>query len=138
MFNLLKERKTIMKTIREKIEIMQAYERGELIENYNHGEWTLCENPMWNWGYADYRVKPKPKYIPFDTPYEFLEAQKEHGVEVKSTNTGVVCCAFVDSQGRVLLVMNGIRDELNHVCKMFDDYVFLDNTPCGKQILTEK
>ena len=129
-----------MKTIREKIEIMQAYERGEQIQvsaRYND-LWEDIESPLFDWVNCNYRVKPKPKYVPFDTPYEFLEAQKEHGVEVKSTNTGVVCGAFIDSQGRVLLVMNGIRDELNHVCNMFGDYVFLDNTPCGKQIFDEK
>ena len=127
-----------MKTIREKIEIMQAYERGELIENYNHGEWTLCENPMWNWGYADYRVKPKPQYIPFDTAEEFINAQKEHGVEVKYTKSGIERRVFINSQGRVLLVTNGICDKLNQVRNMFGDYVFLDNTPCGKQIFDEK
>lgn len=62
------------KTTKEKIEIMQAYERGELIENYNHGEWILCENPMWNWGYADYRVKPKFKDEFKDGDILFIES----------------------------------------------------------------
>lgn len=59
MFNLLKEHKTIMKTTREKIEIMEAYERGEKIQSYDPytDEWYDTEIPGWDWTNFDYRVK---------------------------------------------------------------------------------
>lgn len=64
MFNLLKEHKTIMKTTKEKIEIMQAYERGEQIQIYypDTDEWEDVESTLlWDWVNFDYRIKPKFK-----------------------------------------------------------------------------
>jgi hypothetical protein len=54
------------KTTAEKIEVMQAYERGEEIERtcfWTRGKEPLyhtCNNPNWDWVDCDYRVKPKP------------------------------------------------------------------------------
>ena len=50
-------------TLREKIEVMQAFERGEEIECnslYNQ-KWTTTPSPAWNWNDFYYRIKPKPK-----------------------------------------------------------------------------
>ena len=62
MFNLLKEREVIMKTTKEKIEIMQAYERGEQIQIYyqDTDEWEDVESTLlWDWVNFDYRIKSK-------------------------------------------------------------------------------
>lgn len=49
-----------MKTTREKIEIMEAYERGEQIElKRNDGKWHDAIIPTWDWLNTDYRVKSK-------------------------------------------------------------------------------
>ena len=50
-------------TLREKIETMQAFERGEEIEvSYvNKEKWSDISNPDWSWGAYNYRIKPKPK-----------------------------------------------------------------------------
>ena len=62
------------------IEVMQAYLRGEKIQLLNRlGIWVDIDMPEWSWGLRDYRVKPKKKYIPFDTAEEFLAAQRAHG-----------------------------------------------------------
>ena len=54
-----------MKTTREKIEVMEAYERGEKIDVYsfNDGALMTLDNsiPSWNWEGYDYRIKPKPE-----------------------------------------------------------------------------
>ena len=48
------------KTTKEKIEIMQAYERGEKIEfKRNDGKWHDVLIPTWDWLNTDYRVKSK-------------------------------------------------------------------------------
>ncbi len=53
------------KTLAEKIAVMQAAERGEEIEmKFNSEEresWQKLDDPLWNWGEFDYRVKPKPQ-----------------------------------------------------------------------------
>ena len=56
------------KTTKEKIEIMQAYERGEKIElKRNDGKWQEDKKwydvciPAWDWVNFNYRIKPKFK-----------------------------------------------------------------------------
>ena len=49
-------------TLREKIEVMEAFERGEVIEyipEYTN-EWTETQTPEFDWRKC-YRIKPKPK-----------------------------------------------------------------------------
>ena len=51
-------------TLREKIEVMQAFERGEEIECSwtNCGtKWEIVNSPSWDWTSYLYRIKPKPK-----------------------------------------------------------------------------
>ena len=50
-----------MKTTKEKIEIMQAYERGEQIQVQHKytNEWKDINSPEFNWVECDYQVKPK-------------------------------------------------------------------------------
>ena len=51
-------------TLREKIEVMQAFERGEEIEIKNcHNDWSVHYTPTWNWVDNNYRIKPKPKQV---------------------------------------------------------------------------
>ena len=71
-----------MKTTKEMIEVMQAYESGEQIECFNDEQWKDVNNPIWDWLHNDYRVKQK-KYVPFDTAEEFLAAQRKHGETVR-------------------------------------------------------
>lgn len=54
-----------MKTLREQIEVMEAFERGEKIQaNYKLQKfkvWEDVKNPVWDWHCYDYRVKPCAK-----------------------------------------------------------------------------
>lgn len=57
-----------MKTTKEKIDIMQAYEDGRIIEyrilNEINGEfriWDLSDDPIWNWSDFEYRIKEEHK-----------------------------------------------------------------------------
>lgn len=51
-----------MKTLREQIEVMEAFERGEKIQANNKLSnfkyWKDVKNPIWDWHCYDYRVKP--------------------------------------------------------------------------------
>ena len=121
-----------MKTVHEMIQIMQAYERGEQIENYYRGEWVLCEKPKWNWGYAEYRVKPKPEFRPFKSVEEFLEAQKEHGTE---TSTGELL--FINSDNTIYIDRwaKGLDSGKCSFEYLFKNFKFADDTPCGKEVI---
>ena len=55
-----------MKTTKEMIEVMQAYEDGTEIEYrrknvYGLGKWGYDEPPAWDWINYDYRIKSKEK-----------------------------------------------------------------------------
>lgn len=51
-----------MKTLEEKIKVMQAYKDGKQIEfKSNICDWTDAPFPCWNWTIYDYRIKEEPK-----------------------------------------------------------------------------
>ena len=51
-----------MKTLKEKIEVMQAALDGKQVEfKFNGSEWGRClVNPNFGWTDYDYRIKPEP------------------------------------------------------------------------------
>ena len=52
-------------TLREKIEVMEAFERGEEVEHRDrlNDMWFASNFPAWNWKEFEYRIKPKPKQV---------------------------------------------------------------------------
>lgn len=55
-----------MKTLLEKIAVMQAAADGKVIQTdfQRAGTWVDNPSPTWDWGVCDYRVKPRePKVI---------------------------------------------------------------------------
>ena len=132
-----------MKTIKEMIEVMQAYLRGEEIEyRCGYKDWLECRVPIWNWNSIEYRVKPKQKtktktkYLPFETVDEFLTAQRKHGTIIKMIDDDRLLSTFVRADGSVLFVLpKSICEKLlinvNDLC---GKYEFADGTPCGKEV----
>ena len=124
-----------MKTTKEMIEVMQAYERGEQIqESIDQRAWFSCV-PMWNWAKCDYRVKPKKKYVQFETPEEFLTAYRKHGEFVENKESGEKMNAYVDKNGTVvLLTALDCKYTFEGFISLFVYYQFSDGTPCGKEV----
>ena len=52
-------------TLREKIETMEAFERGEEIEIAYCGgnDWSVDREPEWAFSIRDYRIKPKKQTV---------------------------------------------------------------------------
>ena len=54
-------------TLREKIQTMEAFERGEYVEvrtdKTKSGTWSVAVDPIWDQNNNDYRIKPKPKQV---------------------------------------------------------------------------
>ena len=52
-------------TLREKIQTMEAFERGEEVEHRDrlNDMWFASNFPAWNWKEFEYRIKPKPKKV---------------------------------------------------------------------------
>ena len=50
-----------MKTLKEKIKVMQAALDGEIVQYRDtFGNWYSNNDNLWNWGDYDYRIKPEP------------------------------------------------------------------------------
>ena len=128
-----------MKTTKEMIDVMQAYESGEQIECFNDEEWKYVKNPVWDWLHNDYRVKNKV-YVPFDTAEEFLAAQRAHGGDalITITEDGVLKKhdISVSLDGSVYdHIDDGDVDYIGEFEDLlFEDYKFADGTPCGKEV----
>lgn len=53
-----------MKTLKEKIEVMQAALDGGKLETCSltyDGKWMPAHSPLFNWVQSDYRIKPEPR-----------------------------------------------------------------------------
>lgn len=125
-----------MKTTKEMIEVMQAYDRGEQIEAGYNGVWVDIDMPEWSWGLRDYRVKPKKKYVPFDTPEEFLTAYRKHGEFIENKESGEKMNAYVDKNGIVILsTALNCTYTFESIGTLFGCYKFSDGTPCGKEVI---
>jgi hypothetical protein len=84
-----------MSTLREKIQVMDAYERGEAVEyRLLDGEtWkTPIDKPMWNWENANYRVKPKVTLC----SNVRMDLEKVDGQPFATRYTVTCDCGFVD------------------------------------------
>ena len=131
-----------MKTTKEMIEVMQAYERGEQIEeSIDQKVWFTCE-PIWNWAKCDYRVKKKV-YEPFDTPEEFLTAQRKHGDGLISIEDNGVIKAHDISISPDGSIYEHKENQWTSYCEyvgklkdLFEDFKMADGTPCGKEVET--
>ena len=108
-----------MKTIKEKIAVMQAFADGKEIELrlLTDSEYYDCKNPGWNWGNYDYRVKPTSEYIPFT----FEDAEFLIGKLVKSKNwiEMIIWCSDTSTSA-------------TDYETLLSDNTFIDGSPCGK------
>lgn len=66
-----------MKTTREMIEVMEAYERGEEVEIRLSGnnQWTPRASNIWDWAACDYRIVPQPAPIPITLDWSALKPE---------------------------------------------------------------
>ena len=124
-----------MKTTKEMIEVMQAYESGEQIECFNDEQWKDVKNPVWDWLYNDYRVKNKV-YVPFDTAEEFLTACRKHGETVRCKLDDELYHSYINNRAETILVSHYGRtcSIMTNIVNMYDKYEFADGTPCGKEV----
>ena len=125
-----------MKTTKEMIEVMQAYDRGEQIEAVYNGVWVDIDMPEWSWGLRDYRVKQK-KYVPFNTAEEFLAAQRVHGININHIGASSKFLCFVGCDNKVMIMDTLYKYKVNVDFRLLCDfYTFADGTPCGKEVET--
>ena len=122
--------------------IIQAFAEGKVIECRTKpsgvegtdvpNEWTemkkieFLEN-------TEYRIKPEPKYRPFNDAEECWEEMQKHQpfgfMKFKDTESG-----YYMLTGISIGVGVGINDSLFSYDRVFDDYTFADGTPFGVKV----
>ena len=86
-------------------------------------------------GDTDYRVKPKPKYVPFETAEEFITAQRKKGHFIIDKKSGTKYNIFINASNIVYLTNIYSFSFFRTLQKIFDEFTFTDGTPCGKEVI---
>ncbi len=65
---------------RKAAEVMLAYADGKEIDNRRNGEntWNTASEPTFDWWKYKYRIKPQPKYRPFNSAEECWQEMQKH------------------------------------------------------------
>ena len=117
---------------KELLPVIQAFAEGEIIQYKNFlGEWTDIEE---NEGLSficppsDYRIKPQPKYRPFETEEECLEEMHKHPDWgwIIAKGSKIMYHIYVIGIGHVLIDSMSISFP-----ETFAEYEFTDGTPFG-------
>lgn len=97
-----------MKTIQEKIAIMQAFAEGKTIQCKYIDNWVDIPHPRWNWDYFDYRVKER----------KFEVGKKYRGKQSLSVRE----CVYVTDKDAALMDDDGTLIVINLTyIKYYDD-----------------
>lgn len=103
----------------------EASGRTKIVQFWSNAasRWTDIEEPNW-YPSIGYRIKPEPKYVPFD----YSDAEFLIGKAIKSKR-----------EKKIRLITNiDVQYVFTHrwmsYYKLLQDYIFLDGTPCGKLI----
>lgn len=122
--------------VSEQIAIMKAYEDGKTIEEkrYWGTEWKILEYVDYypfDFVLNEYRIKPVPKYRPYESVEEAFNEAEKHGFWVKSKDKHSLF--FIDS---FEAAGNGdIYIGHCHVGAFIEKFIWFDDcSPCGVKI----
>ena len=121
--------------VSEQIAIMIAYQDLKTIEQkrFDRTEWESIvydENFQFNFSEYEYRIKPVPKYRPYESVDEAFKEAKKHGFWMKHKSSGRICFSTRFLEERNTIYINSRAT----VCGL-DDYVWLDDgSHCGVKI----
>ena len=122
--------------VSEQIAIMKAFEDGKTIEvkRYDKTKWesiVYIDNYQFDFAEYEYRIKPVPKYRPYESVEEAFNEAEKHGFWVKSKDKHSLF--FIDS---FEAAGNGdIYVGHCHVGAFVEKFVWFDDcSPCGVKI----
>ena len=122
--------------VSEQIAIIKAYEDGKTIERraFFTSEWKSIdniENYQFNFSEYEYRIKPVPKYRPYESVDEAFNEAKKHGFWVRNVDRmylRFIYC-FNATKNRGIYLGDYSADDI------LDMFVWNDDgSPCGVKI----
>ena len=126
--------------------IIQAFAEGKVIEcrikpsalsksRQDMNEWTEMKKIEF-WNNTEYRIKPEPKYRPFNSAEECWQEMLKHQpfwwVKLKDTESGYYMLKGIASQ-----VVIGFNETPFSYKKVFEDYTFADELTFGIKVEEE-
>lgn len=125
--------------VSEQIAIIKAYENGKTIERkrFDRTEWesiVYVEYFPFDFVMNEYRIKPVPKYRPYESVEEAFNEAKKHGYWIKHKDKNKECllCIKIIELTKEKCVYLGYN-----LCSgdVLEKYVWADdNSPCGVKI----
>ena len=122
--------------VSEQIAIMKAYEDGKTVEGKHYGEtdWKILEyveNYLFDFVANEYRIKPVPKYRPYESVEEAFNDAKKHGFWMQ--NVDRMYLRFIDgfhiNKNSDIFICDYCVDDI------LDMFVWADDgSPCGVKI----
>lgn len=122
--------------VSEQIAIMKAYEDGKTIERraYFTSAWKIVdyvENHQFDFASYEYRIKPEPKYRPYESVEEAFNEAEKHGFWVKSKDKhSLFFIDIFEAAGNGDIYISHC-----HVGAFIEKFVWFDDcSPCGVKI----
>ena len=122
--------------VSEQIAIMKAYEDGKTVEQkrFDRNEWesiVYVEDFPFDFVMNEYRIKPVPKYRPYESVDEAFKEAKKHGFWVQ--NVDRMYLRFIDgfhiNKNSDIFICDYCVDDI------LDMFVWADDgSPCGVKI----
>ena len=116
-----------MSDTKEKIDVMQAFIDGEIVEYCWRSEadnFMRLQDSAWNWKECDYRIKKEPEYIPFD----FSDAEFLIGKAVRFKITDIIGIVVEVKKAGITIGENGFFS----FAALLNLGTFLNSSPCGE------
>ncbi|TWO20744.1 hypothetical protein [Campylobacter hyointestinalis] len=120
-------------TTREMIEVMEAFERGEVIEAEIRGTgmYEECVTPDWNWDYMIYRIKPKEEEnikAKFRKGDEIVHKELCNGTPLNKDNNFLIIEDVNLSENKYQVYNKGLGAfEFFDIKKIDEEYVNIDD-----------
>ena len=116
------------KEAKELLPIIQAYAEGKTIQYKNeHGSWIEIDCPIWS-KYCQYRIKPQPKYRPFNSQEECWNKMHNHPDFGWLTRIGTGEYTHISAVFSYCILFDSATYKYE---KAFKYYTFTDGTPFG-------
>lgn len=121
---------------KELLPIIQAFAEGKTIEfrNKSFKEWSEIENPSFDPTITNYRIKPEPKYRPFNDAEECWQEMQKHQpfgwIKGKEGEHHSLITSIIADEEEVYI--NGISGFV--LDEIMEHYTFADGLPFGVKV----
>ena len=121
--------------VSEQIAIIKAYEDGKSIEKKRCDEtkWEILEyveDYPFDFVLNEYRIKPVPKYRPYESVEEAFNDAKKHGFWVKNKSHNLRMIGIIEGTESGIVYIGGIN-----ASEYLNNFVWHDDdSPCGVKI----